>query len=89
MNPQATLTLDDARWNAMTLKRLDGIDPFVIAVRTTGVYCRVGCPARTPHRENIVFMDSAAQAREAGFRACKRCRPDAGDLSPWRSARDR
>ncbi len=89
MNPQATLTLDDARWNAMTLKRLDGIDPFVIAVRTTGIYCRVGCPARTPHRENIVFMDSAAPAREAGFRACKRCRPDAGDLSPWRSARDR
>ena len=82
-------TLDDARWNAMTLKQLEGVDPFVIAVKTTGIYCRVGCPARTPHRQNVRFLDSVVDAREQGFRACKRCHPDAGDLSPWRSARAR
>lgn len=81
--------LDDARWHAMTLKQLDGIDPFVIAVRTTGIYCRVGCPARTPHRLNVAFMDSIGQAQEAGFRACKRCHPDDGDLSPWQPKRRR
>lgn len=82
-------TLDDARRNAMTLKQIDGIDPFVIAVKTTGIYCRVGCPARTPHRHNVRFVDSVDDAREQGFRACKRCHPDAGDLSPWRPSRPR
>lgn len=85
MTDRTSPALDDARWNAMTLKRLDGLDPFVIAVRTTGIYCRVGCPARAPHRENVLFLDSTGQARERGFRACKRCRPDAGNLSPWRA----
>jgi len=81
-------TLDDARWNAMAVRRIDGIDPFVIAVRTTGIYCRVGCPARTPYRQNVCFLNSIDEAREQGFRACKRCHPDAGDLSPWRPKRN-
>ena len=88
MTDQTTQPLDTARWNAMTLKRLDGLDPFVIAVRTTGIYCRVGCPARTPHRENVLFLDSIGQAQERGFRACKRCHPGSGDLPPWRPKRD-
>lgn len=46
------------------------------AVKTTGIYCRRGCPSRTPRPENVVAFESAAQARNAGFRACKRCRPD-------------
>lgn len=79
--------LDDARWSAMARKRLDGIDPFVIAVRTTGISCRVGCPARTPHRHNVSFMDSIGEAQEAGFRECNRRHPDEGDLSPWRPGR--
>ncbi len=74
--------LDERRWNAMTHKRLHGLDPFVIAVRTTGIYCRVGCPARAPHRPNVAFMDSIGRAREGGYRACKRCHPDRGDLAP-------
>lgn len=78
-------SLDEARWRAMLNRTLGAIDPFVIAVRTTGIFCRVGCPARTPHRQNVRFFDSPAEARDAGFRACKRCQPDAGDLSPWRS----
>lgn len=80
-----TTSLDDARWRAMSDRTLGELDPFVIAVRTTYIFCRVGCPARTPHRENVRFLDTIDDAREAGFRACKRCHPDAGDLSPWRS----
>lgn len=76
--------LDDARWRAIADRALGELDPFVIAVRTTGIFCRVGCPARSPHRENVRFFDTIIDARDAGFRACKRCHPDAGDLSPWR-----
>ena len=46
-------------------------------VTSTGIYCRPSCPARTPKRENVRFFCSTAAARGAGFRACKRCRPDA------------
>ena len=55
--------------------RFDG--RFVTAVRTTGIYCRPSCPAQTPRRENVHFFPRAAAAAAAGFRACKRCRPDA------------
>ena len=56
-------------------KRFDG--RFVTAVRTTGIYCRPSCPAQTPKPENVRFYPHAAAAAAAGFRACKRCRPDA------------
>jgi len=51
-------------------------------VKTTGIYCRPSCPARTPKRENVRMFASAAAAQAAGFRACKRCRPDATPGSP-------
>ena len=51
-------------------------------MRTTGIYCRPSCPARTPHRRNVAFHPSAAAAQRAGYRACKRCRPDASPGSP-------
>ncbi|MDZ4739399.1 MAG: bifunctional DNA-binding transcriptional regulator/O6-methylguanine-DNA methyltransferase Ada [Alphaproteobacteria bacterium] len=54
--------------------RADGL--FVIAVKTTGIYCRTTCPARPPKRENIEFFDDIPLARKAGYRACLRCRPD-------------
>jgi AraC family transcriptional regulator of adaptative response / DNA-3-methyladenine glycosylase II len=60
--------------------RFDGW--FFIAVRTTGIYCRPSCPAITPHRRNVTFHPSAAAAQRAGYRACKRCRPDASPGSP-------
>ncbi|WP_338182178.1 AlkA N-terminal domain-containing protein [Jatrophihabitans sp.] len=60
--------------------RFDGW--FVTAVRTTGIYCRPSCPAITPKRANVEFHPSAAAAQRAGFRACKRCRPDASPGSP-------
>jgi AraC family transcriptional regulator of adaptative response/methylated-DNA-[protein]-cysteine methyltransferase len=49
----------------------------VYAVRTTGVFCRPDCPSRLPLRRNVVFFDTIADARHAGFRACKRCKPGA------------
>ncbi|HZQ58346.1 MAG TPA: AlkA N-terminal domain-containing protein [Acidimicrobiales bacterium] len=65
--------------------RFDGW--FFVAVRTTHIYCRPSCPARTPHRENVSFYPSAAAAQQAGYRACKRCRPDASPGSPEWDAR--
>ena len=60
--------------------RLDGW--FVTAVHTTGIYCRPSCPATTPKRQNVSFFPTAAAAQQRGFRACKRCRPDASPGSP-------
>ncbi|MEX2551574.1 MAG: AlkA N-terminal domain-containing protein [Actinomycetota bacterium] len=60
--------------------RFDGW--FFTAVVTTGIYCRPSCPAMTPKRANVRFFPSAAAAHGAGFRACKRCRPDASPGSP-------
>lgn len=61
-------------------RRFDGV--FYTAVRTTGIYCRPSCPARTPHFDNVTFHPSAASAQAAGYRACKRCLPDATPGSP-------
>jgi AraC family transcriptional regulator of adaptative response / DNA-3-methyladenine glycosylase II len=56
-------------------------------VKTTGIYCRPICPARTPHSKNVTFYPTAAAAQEAGFRPCLRCRPEtAPDLGAWRGA---
>lgn len=60
--------------------RFDGW--FVTAVTSTGIYCRPSCPALTPKRANVRFYASAAAAQGSGFRACKRCRPDAAPGSP-------
>jgi AraC family transcriptional regulator of adaptative response / DNA-3-methyladenine glycosylase II len=55
---------------------------FVVAVRTTGVYCRPGCPAPLPRRRNVHFFACSAAAEDAGFRPCRRCRPDAALGTP-------
>ena len=65
--------------------RFDGF--FVTAVRTTGIYCRPSCPARTPRPRNVAFFATAAAAHQAGYRACRRCRPDASPGSPQWDAR--
>ena len=66
-------------------RRFDGV--FYTAVRTTGIYCRPSCPARTPAFQNVTFHPSAASAQAAGYRACKRCLPDATPGSPdWDAA---
>src|SRR5260221_3319663 len=63
--------------------RFDG--RLFVGVKTTGIYCRPICPARTPKFENVSFYPSAAAAQEAGFRPCLRCRPETSpDLAFWR-----
>ncbi|GAA1911906.1 AlkA N-terminal domain-containing protein [Streptomyces sodiiphilus] len=68
---------DEGRYEAVRGRddRFDGV--FYTCVRSTGIYCRPSCPARTPKRENVRFAPSAAAAQAQGFRACRRCRPDA------------
>ena len=67
---------DEDRWSAVVERdrRADG--EFFYSVRTTGVYCRPSCAARRPRRENVRFHLAGAEAQRAGFRPCKRCRPD-------------
>jgi AraC family transcriptional regulator of adaptative response/methylated-DNA-[protein]-cysteine methyltransferase len=65
---------DNDRWEAVVAR--DRRAGFLFAVNTTGVYCRPSCPARRPKREHVQFFESPADARQAGFRACLRCRPD-------------
>ena len=67
---------DDDRYDALVRRDASRRDAFVVGVKTTGIYCRSGCPARTPRRENLTFFDTVDQARASGFRACLRCKPD-------------
>ena len=67
---------DDARWQAVRLRDPAFDGTFFVAVRTTGVYCRPSCQSRPARRENIAFFATAEEAQRAGYRACKRCRPD-------------
>ncbi len=68
-------------------RRFDGV--FYTAVHTTGIYCRPSCPARLPAYHNVAFFPTAAAAQAGGFRACKRCLPDATPGSPdWDVAAD-
>ncbi len=79
----------DRRYRAVQSRdaRFDG--QFVTAVRTTGIYCRPSCPAQTPRPENVDFYRTPAAAVAAGFRACKRCRPDTAPGSPeWNRRAD-
>ncbi len=75
----------DACYRAICARdpRFDG--RLFTGVKTTGIYCRPICPARTPRPENVIFFPTAAAAQEAGFRPCLRCRPEtAPDLGAWR-----
>ncbi|MEU2435747.1 AlkA N-terminal domain-containing protein [Streptomyces rubradiris] len=68
---------EDSRYEAVRSRdaRFDGV--FFFAVETTGIYCRPSCPAVPPKRHNVRFFPTAAAAQRSGFRACRRCRPDA------------
>ncbi|MGA5147450.1 AraC family transcriptional regulator [Streptomyces sp. ZS0098] len=71
------MTDEDSRYEAVRSRdaRFDGV--FFFAVETTGIYCRPSCPAVTAKRAHVRFFPTAAAAQGAGFRACRRCRPDA------------
>lgn len=82
-NPeQSLLPTTDRCLEAVDQKdsRFDGW--FYVGVTSTGIYCRPSCPARTPKPKNMRFLPTAAAAQAAGFRACKRCRPNASPGSP-------
>lgn len=66
----------DAAWAAFAARDRAHDGRFVVAVETTGIYCKPSCPARHPRRENVRFYADPAAARAAGFRACLRCKPD-------------
>jgi AraC family transcriptional regulator of adaptative response/methylated-DNA-[protein]-cysteine methyltransferase len=65
----------DPRWDAVVARNAGFDGKFVYAVKTTGVYCRPSCPSRQAKPENVAFYASGDEAAQAGFRACKRCRP--------------
>src|SRR5512134_579418 len=67
---------DDARWELLVRRVLRADGSFWYGVKTTGVFCRPSCPSRRPKRENVVFFASVREAERAGFRPCRRCRPD-------------
>jgi len=71
---------DDSRWQAIKRRDRAAAGDFVYGVSTTGVYCRPSCPARLPKVENIRFFSCKEEAERAGFRPCKRCRPNEAPL---------
>lgn len=83
--PPHTWSRDDALWEAVIARDASFDGQFYIAVKTTGVYCRPGCPARLPKRANVRFFDTRAEAERAGFRPCKRCKPDQPSLGEVRA----
>jgi AraC family transcriptional regulator, regulatory protein of adaptative response / methylated-DNA-[protein]-cysteine methyltransferase len=70
---------DSAAWQAVLDRDRQFDGQFVYAVRSTGVYCRPSCPSRRPRREQVDFYETNEAAAQAGFRPCKRCRPDEVD----------
>jgi AraC family transcriptional regulator, regulatory protein of adaptative response / methylated-DNA-[protein]-cysteine methyltransferase len=67
---------DEERWQAVKRRDPAFDGTFLFAVRTTGIYCRPSCASRPAKRENVLFFSTVAEAEKAGYRACKRCRPD-------------
>jgi AraC family transcriptional regulator of adaptative response/methylated-DNA-[protein]-cysteine methyltransferase len=71
----------DLRWKALAGRDAAADGTFVYGVTSTGVYCRPSCPSRRPRADRVRFFDTSLEARQAGFRACKRCRPDTVGLA--------
>lgn len=67
---------EERLWRALVTRDADSAEGTVYAVATTGIYCRIGCPSRPPLRRNARFHATAAEAEAAGFRPCRRCRPE-------------
>ena len=85
-NGQAGTARDEERWRAVVEKDRNADSEFFYSVKTTGVYCRPSCSARTPCRENVAFHESREAAEQAGFRPCKRCRPNGPGLAEQHAA---
>ena len=79
-------TEHDPRWASVVARNKDADGSFFYSVRTTGVYCRPSCAARLPNPKNVRFHVDIADAEQAGFRACKRCKPDQPTLEQQHAA---
>jgi AraC family transcriptional regulator, regulatory protein of adaptative response / methylated-DNA-[protein]-cysteine methyltransferase len=77
---RADLVLQDSRWASLTSRDRKADGTFFYSVASTGVYCRPSCGARTPRPENVQFYATTKEAEDAGFRPCKRCKPN--ELNP-------
>src|SRR5260370_11789211 len=75
-NALAAITLSDPRWPLIVARDATADDKFYYSVKSTGVYCRPSCAARLARPENVRFHQSCEDAEEAGFRPCKRCKPN-------------
>ncbi len=84
-HPARAFASEARRWAAVVRRDPAADGHFYFSVRTTGVYCRPSCAARRARRENVAFHDSRAAAEAAGFRPCRRCRPDAPPLAKHRA----
>ncbi|MBA3659856.1 MAG: helix-turn-helix domain-containing protein, partial [Gemmatimonadales bacterium] len=89
MERTMTETTDQERWEAVLGRDSARDGEFVYGVSSTGVYCRPSCPARRPGRERVRFFAKPADARTAGFRACRRCGPDDAPANMLQVARAR
>ena len=83
----AAATVSDPRWAAVAARDPAADGKFFYSVRTTGVYCRPSCAARLARPENVDFHVTAADAERAGFRPCKRCKPDQPPRSEQHAAK--
>src|ERR1700694_3389969 len=85
-NASLAPTAQDPRWMRVKIrdKSADGV--FWYSVATTGVFCRPSCPSRTANPQNVQIHDSPAAARAAGFRPCKRCKPEGASLDAQNAA---
>ena len=81
-----TDTTNDPRWAKLVARDKSADGAFFYSVATTGVYCRPSCGARTPLPKNVAFYRTTAEAERAGFRACKRCKPNAPSLATEHAA---
>lgn len=82
----AAFSSDEERWAAVVHRDSSADGVFYYSVRTTGVYCRPSCASRPALRKNVRFHASGAEAEQAGFRPCKRCRPNAPGLAEQHAA---
>jgi AraC family transcriptional regulator of adaptative response / methylphosphotriester-DNA alkyltransferase methyltransferase len=80
---------DDQKWQAVLTndKQYDGL--FFYGVRSTKIFCRPSCKSKPPLRKNVLYFDNLKQAGQAGFRPCKRCRPDLLEYQPVKEIADR
>src|SRR4051812_14642261 len=86
--PGAVPTQEDPRWKAVVARDPSADGRFFYSVKTTGVYCFPSCAARLAKPENVRFHGTREEAEQAGFRPCKRCKPDQGGGKRRRAARE-